>query len=90
MEFCLIGIAPAPGGAGYGVLGVVHANRIVHRLFPAMLGTVSAQEYLITNNLGQPAPWKFDGVTSPLAVGSGVATTSTEMLVHIGIMSPGV
>lgn len=85
-EFCLISVTPSPGGAGYGVLGVVHNNRIVHRLFPAKLGTQNAKEYFITNNLGERAPWKFTGKTAPLAVGSGVSTTSTELMVRIGIL----
>lgn len=85
-EFCLISVTPSPGGAGYGVLGVAHNNRIVHRLFPALLGTANAKEYFITNNVGERAPWKFTGKTAPLAIGSGVATTSTEMLVRIGIL----
>ena len=85
-EFCLISVTPSPSGAGYGVLGVAHNNRIVHRLFPAKLGTANAKEYLITNNLGEPAPWKFTGKTAPLAVGSGVSTTSMEMLLRIGIL----
>jgi len=86
-HYALISITPSPGGAGYGVAGVVHSNRIVHRLWPAHHTLISRQpvEYFLTDTSGNPTPWLFAGNESPLLVGAGVATTSTEWQVRLGL-----
>lgn len=86
-KYALISITPSPGGAGYGVAGVCHANRIVHRLFPAYFTLISrqAKEYFLTDTTGKATPWLFSGNESPLLVGAGVGTTSTEFTVRLGL-----
>lgn len=87
-DWCLIGIIPGPGGAGFGVCGFRHTNLVVDRAFPAKLGDVSTREFFLDdlNPMGPQKGWLFKGNAPPILKAAGVSTTSTEYGIHIGLV----
>jgi len=74
-RYTVYGLVNGPGGAGYGVCGLMHPSRQFYMLWPAVFASaVMAYECPLDQ------PWAFTGgyCEGPRLVGAGVGTTSTE------------
>lgn len=74
-HYTVYALVNGPGGAGYGVCGLLHPSRQFYFLRPAIFASaVQALEFPLDQ------PWAFTGGfgAAPRLVGSGVGTTSTE------------
>lgn len=77
-QYILYGITPSPGGAGYAVCGFRQKQTDI--AFPAIMAAAAS-----VRPFWLPEPYLFKGSEDvPLLKGSGVGTTSTEFVMHIG------
>jgi len=89
-QVCLISVFGTPSAAGYGVVGVVHPDGIIHRLWPVPtplvgMGWQPENEHFLTDINGNPAPWLFTVDSPPLLVAAGVSTAGPVYGMRIGL-----